>query len=259
MAKTAFAIAAHPDDIELSMAGTLLMLKKAGYEIHYMNISNGDLGSMIHDRETTAKIRRLEAMASAAMAGAVFHESIGRDIEILYTKELYSALVPEIREADPEIILTHSPCDYMEDHINAGRLAVSAAFFRGIPNCPVTRPAKPVETQVAIYHAMPHGLRDQLNRPVVPELLVNTAETVDFQKKMLCCHKSQKEWLDVTQGPDVYLKTIDERGEMCAKFSSGRYRIAEGWIQHNPMGYCLPGFNPLADALKDNCMYNPEY
>ena len=258
MAKTAFAIAAHPDDIELSMAGTLLMLKKAGYEIHYMNISNGDLGSMLHDRETTARIRRAEAMASARLAGAVYHESIGRDIEIFYTRELYSALVPEIREADPEIILTHHPADYMEDHINAARLAVGAAFFRGIPNCPVTRPAKPVETPVAIYHAMPHGLKDQLNKPVVPQLLVNTADVVDFQKEMLCCHKSQKEWLDATQGPDVYLKTIDERGEMCAKISK-KFSMAEGWIQHNPMGYSGPGFNPLADALKENCIINPEY
>jgi LmbE family N-acetylglucosaminyl deacetylase len=43
--KNAIAIAAHPDDIELTMAGTLLLLKKAGYEIHYINLSGGDCGS----------------------------------------------------------------------------------------------------------------------------------------------------------------------------------------------------------------------
>jgi LmbE family N-acetylglucosaminyl deacetylase len=43
--KNAIAIAAHPDDIELTMVGTLLLLKKAGYEIHYMNLSGGNCGS----------------------------------------------------------------------------------------------------------------------------------------------------------------------------------------------------------------------
>ena len=35
------AIAAHPDDIEFMMAGTLLLLKQAGCETHYLNIANG--------------------------------------------------------------------------------------------------------------------------------------------------------------------------------------------------------------------------
>lgn len=259
MSKAAFAIAAHPDDIEFSMAGTLIMLKNAGYEIHYMNIANGSLGSKFHDRTTTAMIRRKEAMAAAELIGAVYHESICEDVEIFYTKELYSALVPEIRDADPEIILTHAPCDYMEDHINAGRLAVSAAFFRGMPNCATSRYAEAVDTEVAIYHAMPHGLLDQLRKTVVPEFLVNTADTISIQKDMLRCHRTQKEWLDVTQGPDVYLKGIDERAEMCAKFS-GKFTAAEGWIQHNHMGFAASAdFNPLADALKENCVRNPSY
>ena len=41
------AIAAHPDDIEFMMAGTLILLRDAGWQIHYMNLSTGNLGSMI--------------------------------------------------------------------------------------------------------------------------------------------------------------------------------------------------------------------
>ena len=41
------AIACHPDDIDFGMAGTLMMLKKAGYEIHYMDVANGSLGTSI--------------------------------------------------------------------------------------------------------------------------------------------------------------------------------------------------------------------
>ena len=40
-AKVAMAIAAHPDDIEFMMSGTLMRLGKEGWELHYMNIANG--------------------------------------------------------------------------------------------------------------------------------------------------------------------------------------------------------------------------
>ena len=43
--KVAIAIGAHPDDIEFYMAGTLLLLKQAGYAIHYMTLANGNCGS----------------------------------------------------------------------------------------------------------------------------------------------------------------------------------------------------------------------
>ncbi len=65
MAKRAFAVAAHPDDIEFVMAGTLIRLGQAGYEIHYMNIANGCCGTAKHDAATIVRMRRAEAMAAA--------------------------------------------------------------------------------------------------------------------------------------------------------------------------------------------------
>ena len=65
----AFAIAAHPDDIEFVMAGTMMRLKDAGYELHYMTIGNGSCGSSEHDAATIARIRRDEARAAAAYLG----------------------------------------------------------------------------------------------------------------------------------------------------------------------------------------------
>ena len=45
--KVAMAVAAHPDDIEFYMAGTLLLLREAGYEVHYMTLASGSCGSRI--------------------------------------------------------------------------------------------------------------------------------------------------------------------------------------------------------------------
>ena len=52
------AIAAHPDDIEFVMAGTLLLLGEAGWEIHYLNLSTGNLGSTMMTPAETARVRR---------------------------------------------------------------------------------------------------------------------------------------------------------------------------------------------------------
>src|SRR5690349_16573984 len=116
MSKTAFAIFAHPDDIEFVAAGTLLLLKQAGWEIHYLTISGGDCGSMVTGAQQTVEIRGKEGRAAAAILGAKFHPSPGRDLQIFYDIESLRRLTAVIREVKPSIVLTHSPEDYMEDH-----------------------------------------------------------------------------------------------------------------------------------------------
>ena len=58
---TAIAIAAHPDDIEFMMAGTLLLLRAAGYQIHYLNLFSGHSGTRIQSAATVRRIRQGEA------------------------------------------------------------------------------------------------------------------------------------------------------------------------------------------------------
>ncbi len=135
------AIAAHPDDIEFHMAGTLILLGRAGYELHYMNIANGSCGTTQYSRGEIIRIRRAEAQAAAASIGAIFHESLTDDLAIFYEPTLLARVAATVREVAPEIVLTHSPADYMEDHQNAARLAATAAFARGMPNYPWTRSA----------------------------------------------------------------------------------------------------------------------
>ena len=68
--KRAFAIAAHPDDIEFFMAGTLMMLGEAGYEIHYMNVANGCCGTTQFDAPTIARLRLEEAVRLVSVEAA---------------------------------------------------------------------------------------------------------------------------------------------------------------------------------------------
>ena len=246
--KRAFAVAAHPDDIEFVMAGTLILLRRAGYELHYMNIANGCCGSTEYSATHTAEMRQREAIAAADSIGAEFHPSLVNDLEIFYDHDTLTRLSAVMREVAPEILLVHSPVDYMEDHTNACRLAVSAAFTRGMPNYP-TQPARdPVEQPVTIYHAQPHGNRDPLGQLVRPGTFVDVGPVMDEKTAMLACHKSQQQWLDASQGLNSYLEAMKDLSREVGQLS-GRFEYSEGWRRHLHLGFCGPEDDPLAAAL----------
>lgn len=246
--KRAFAVAAHPDDIEFVMAGTLVLLSRAGYEIHTMNLCNGCCGSTETGAEETAQIREREARAAAALIGAVFHPPLVNDMELFYDRATLTRLAAVLRDVAPEILLVHSPSDYMEDHTNACRLAVTAAFARGMPNYPTQPPRPPIEQDVTVYHAQPHGNRDPLGQVVRPGLFVNVASVLEKKIAMLGCHQSQQKWLDTSQGLDSLVAAmhglLSEVGRM-----SGRFLVAEGWRRHLHLGFCAAAADPLAAAL----------
>ena len=248
MQKTAFAVAAHPDDIEFMMAGTLLLLGEAGYQLHYMNVANGSCGSAAMEAEQTATVRTEEARTAAAMLGATFHEPLVDDLQIYYTPELAAKLCAIVRQVNPEILLIPSPLDYMEDHMNVSRLMVTAGFCRGMTNFPTSPSVEPVGNDLAVYHALPYGLRDQLRNPVKAELYVNVSSVISKKRDILACHQSQKQWLDESQGLDSYLKTMENMTGEVGRMS-GKFEFAEGWQRHSHLGFAAENFGPLSDAL----------
>jgi len=250
MPKTALAIAAHPDDIELMMAGTLLLLGEAGYDLHIMNIANGSCGSLTEDAATVSARRTREARASAQVLGATFHPPIADDLEIFYEDGLLRKVSATVRSVAPDIMLVQSPQDYMEDHTNACRLAVTAAFTRGMPNYVTDPPESPVDKDITLYHALPWGLKGPLGEPIEANLHVNIASTLLRKREALACHASQKEWLDQTQGLDSYLDTMEDMARRVGR-ESGSFEFAEGWRRHLHLGFCGEDADPLADALPE--------
>ncbi|HTG45798.1 MAG TPA: PIG-L family deacetylase [Verrucomicrobiae bacterium] len=250
--RIALAIAAHPDDIEFMMAGTLLLLGSSGFELHYMNLSSGNCGSMTTNPAQTRLIRRRESMESAKLLGAHFHRSLTDDLEIFYELKLLRRLAAVIRDVDPHILLVPSPQDYMEDHTNTCRLAVTAAFSRGMPNFKTIPSRAPVSSDLTLYHAMPHGLRDPLRQLITPELYVNTTSVHATKRKALAAHLSQKAWLDATQGMDSYLRVMDEMSSEIGRMS-GRFQHAEGWRRHLHYGFSASNCDPLFGVLGPLC------
>ena len=240
------------------MAGTLLLLKEAGWEIHYCNLSSGNMGSTVMTAAQTAKTRAQEARAAAKVLGAKWHAPFCDDMAIFYTEENLRRLCAVVRAARPTVVLTHALQDYMEDHMVTARLTVSATFARGIPNYR-SRPArKPTLEPCVIYHAMPHGQCTPLREPVHPECFIDTSGVHATKRAALACHASQKEWLDVTQGMDSYLATGDAFSRALGK-QSGRFTHAEGWRRHLHYGFGAEEDDPLREVLGKKVLPNKRY
>lgn len=245
----ALAAAAHPDDIEFMMAGTLLRLKDAGCEIHLWNLANGCCGSHTLSRNEAASLRWREARASAEAAGGMSHPPLFPDFGIFYDSASVAKVAAVIRRIQPDIILTQSPKDYMEDHQNTTRLLVTAAFSRSMKNMPSDPPTAPYDKPVALYHALPHGLNDELRQPVVPHFFTDITPVITRKRSMLACHASQKDWLDATQGMDAYLEEMERMSREVGRMS-GKYEFAEGWRRHSHLGFAPEDFDPVSDLLK---------
>ncbi len=257
-ALVAFAIGAHPDDIEFRIAGTLLLLKQTGFETHYLNIANGCCGSVQYDRKTAAKIRAAEGRQAAKILGAHFHPSLTNDLEISYDLGLLRKLSAIIRAVKPAIVLTHPPSDYMEDHTNTCRLVVTAAFTHGMPNFKSTPSAAVYPEDVTIYHCMPHGMRDGLRRRAIPGAFVNTTSVHETKLAALAAHQSQQNWLDTSQGLNSYLRAGDEMSLDVGRVSR-KFRHAEGWWRHLHLGFSAKDCDPLAEALGKHYFINKSF
>lgn len=253
--RIALAVVAHPDDIEFQIAGTLLLLKEAGWETHYWNVSSGNCGSLEMPPAKTAKVRRAEARNAAKILGAEWHPSIANDLEILYDVPTLRRVASVIRKIKPTMVLTHSPLDYMEDHMNVCRLAVTGAFAHGMPNFKVTPHRAPYHDEVTVYHCMPHGLMDGLRQPITPDLFVNTTSVQETKLAALAAHKSQQNWLGSSQKMNSYLQTCDDMSREIGRLSR-KFTHAEGWRRHSHLGFCSASADPLRVALGSRVKVN---
>lgn len=252
------AIAAHPDDIEFLMGGTLRLLADAGWQTHYMTLANGSCGSLTLGPSAIARVRSREARAGARLLGARFHPALTADATILYGLPLLRRLAAVVRMVKPEVLLVPSPQDYMEDHTETCRLAVSAAFVRGMPNFRTTPPRRAWPGDVTVYHAMPHGLRDPLRRLVEPGAFVDTSSVHDVKRRALTAHRSQGGFLAGTQHMSSYVHVLDDMSRAVGRLSA-RFGHAEGWRRHVHLGLCAPDADPLAAALGARYRVNRRY
>lgn len=234
---------AHPDDAEFLCAGTLARLNREhGWAVHIATMTAGDCGSAELDSAEIAAIRRLEGAAAAAVIGARYHCLEMLDLRFFYDEISLDRVVRLFREVRPDIVVTHSPSDYMPDHEIACELARAAAFGAPIRNYMSDRGhGAPMESIPHLYYADPVEGKDRFGNPVQPGLLIDVTSTIDVKREMLCAHASQREWLLRHHHVDEYVAAMEEWGRARGRLAGTEF--AEGFRQHRGHGY------PQSDLL----------
>ena len=241
------AIHAHPDDVEFQCAGTLALLAAAGHEISIVTMTAGDCGSRELGPEVIARIRRQEALDSAELIGASYGCLEFADLSIVVDNDSKRRVTETIRHHRPDVVLTAPPADYMDDHEATSRLVRDGCFNASCPNY-ATRQWDPAVATEKIPHLIymdPIEGTDTWGAPVEPQFYVDITNTFETKRKMLTCHKSQREWLKSQHGVDEYLDSqrrwSEQRG---AEVGVG---MAEAFRQH--LGHAYPADNILAELL----------
>ncbi len=238
---------AHPDDAEILIGGTLFHLKALGWELGILTMTSGDCGSATHTREEISRIRYAEAKAAAESLGA-WYEAVGlMDVEIFANAENQRRVVERMRHFNPDIVITHSPVDYMVDHEETSRLARAACFALSMPLYQTRQiaPAEPTAATPALYYADPVEGIDLAGERLWPQFYVDITQTIERKKEMLSRHASQRDWLRAHHGVDEYLNQMARwaaaYGEECG------CNFAEGFRQH--LGHGYPRLPVLQQAL----------
>jgi N-acetylglucosamine malate deacetylase 1 len=122
------AFGVHPDDIELSCSGTLLIEKNNGKKVGIVDLTRGELGT-----RGTPEVRREEAENSAVILGVDFRENLEMaDGFFKNDEENQRKIIKVLRKYRPEIILCNAPDDRHPDHGRSAQLVIDAAFLSGL-------------------------------------------------------------------------------------------------------------------------------
>jgi LmbE family N-acetylglucosaminyl deacetylase len=97
-----------------------------------------------------------------------------------------------------------------------------------------------------------------LRRRIVPGAFVDTTSVQERKLAALSCHESQHGWLQASQGMNSYLRVMENMARSLGRMSR-RFRHAEGWRRHSPMGFCAPEADPLRAALGKKYLVNRTY
>jgi LmbE family N-acetylglucosaminyl deacetylase len=247
MPERVLSIMAHPDDAEFFCAGTLILLRQMGWEVHIASVTAGDCGSMELRGDQIARMRVAEARAAAAKISAEYHCLGGRDLLIRYDPPSIRRTVELIRQVGPTLVITHSPQDYMPDHEFTSLLARNACFGAPVPNFQSEEsPGAPPTRRVPhLYYAAPAEGKNIFGEPAAYSVAIDITPVIGLKAEMLACHDSQREWLRAQHGMDEYLEAMKRWSAEVGRRVGTAY--AEGFRQH--LGHAYPQSDLLGQVL----------
>src|SRR6201998_127811 len=127
------AIAAHPDDVELTCGGTVLKMSQAGYRTGILDLTRGETGT-----RGTPEVRLREAQRAARILQVKVRRNLGLPDARLEMREEYKMAIAEvIRELQPRTVILPYWDGRHPDHTATARLGYEACFIAGLKNYPL--------------------------------------------------------------------------------------------------------------------------
>ena len=164
------AFGAHPDDVELSAAGTLIKHINMGFSVGIIDLTMGEMGT-----RGTPEIRVLEAEQAMKIIGAKFRENLKMsDSFIDLSKKSIEKVVIAIRTHQPKIVLCNAVKDRHPEHGVASKLVSKACFISGLRkyetslNGEVQKPHRAQNTY--------HYIQDEW---IDPDFIIDISEEID--------------------------------------------------------------------------------
>lgn len=176
------AIGIHPDDIELSCAGTLLHHIKMGKTVGLLDLSMGELGTR-GDAETRMK----EATRALKLLGGTVRANLEMaDGFFQHNPENVIKIIEILRLLRPEIVLANAVSDRHPDHGRAAKLTADACFYSGLRRIKTEWEDEPQEAwrPNAVYHYIQdHSLK--------PDFVVDITPYLEQKMDVVMAYKSQ--------------------------------------------------------------------
>lgn len=224
-------VGAHPDDCDIMAGGTAALWAQQGHVVKLVSVTNGDAGHHLMSGRQLADIRRAEAAAAGRVIGCEYDVWDFHDGCLEPTVAARSVMIAKIREFQPDLILTHRPCDYHPDHRYTSQLVCDAAYMVTVPSVVPEVPflkQNPAIAYVADTFQRPY--------PFSPQVVVDIGSVVEQVVGMMHCHKSQfYEWLAFNHGYEHELPADD----------AGRRTWLEAWYRQR-IAWLADTFRDLA-------------
>lgn len=175
-------ITAHPDDVEISMAGTVLRHVEAGHRVGLVELTAGELGT-----RGDAALRAREAEAARQVLGAAFRYQLGLpDGFFRADRDSLLQVVIALRRHRPRVVLTNAVRDRHPDHGRGAALVAEACFLSGLRRVATRHDGQEQEAwrPATVLHAMQ-------DRWVEPDLVVDITPWWGRKQEALACFRSQ--------------------------------------------------------------------
>lgn len=231
------AFGVHPDDVELSCSGVLLVEKLLGKKTGVVDLTQGELGT-----RGSAAIRKEEAAAAAKIMQLDVRENLEMaDGFFQNNEENQRKIITAIRKYQPQIILCNAPEDRHPDHGRSAQLVEDAVFLSGLRKIETMHNGAPQEKWRPAY--LFNYIQD---RYLNPNFVIDISHVIDQKIASIQAYGTQffnpahNEPATYISTPD-FLESIIYRSKMMGKMIGVSH--AEGFISKKMIGF--NSFNAL--------------